>query len=505
MKTVLFAITMKGFPAVKATQFEEKTIDVLKVSSRDYADAISVHCDYKEGLESSCKQYRPDCLVVNEELIGLGNIYDLIKDIKSEYPEMLIIVLLTASRMVGDVVLANLTTAGIYNWVVAPWTPESVANAIIAPKKFKDVEMYVPKIVEGPNGLGFETKVVEKIEDKLEDLPDMLTSGTNNAIQVKPNSIRDVGEDTNEEKKVGYSRKLTGGYGFGRIFKPKKVEEVEEPIEEAKEEVKEEAKDEIALTEIPLEKPKTNNFESLLEKIQKRESFEKVEKPQRKPVDFEKINELFTKENAEKKSVEPKKVPAEPKKTPIETKKAQTFGTIEFTPKYKKILFVRALPFSSIIPVHIASIMKAAFVDFNKESINEDFLPVEKSTIKEAKLPESEFVVGDVVAGNGVEKLVEKFDHVVAILPNDAFVIKTFINRYPHLCNGVLIDNCFRGTISRKQIQELLPEVEYFNNFYVDDCYKEVAEALMNNKLLMDNSNIVEGMKYFLKSIGSFE
>lgn len=500
MKTVLFAIAMEKFAYTAAEQFENKVVEILRTGSREFADTTSFHCDYKEGIEKMCKQYHPDCLVVNEALLGIGNIYDIVRELKSEYPEMLIVMLIKEQRAVGDAILANLVTAGIYNWIVAPWKPEAVANALIAPKKFKDVEMYVPKIIEGPNGLAFEPKVIERVEDKIEDLPDMLETPTNNALKLN-GKVDDIGK-SEEHKSASYSRKIAGGFNFGKSFRPI-AKEAKENIEVFEEPIVEESP--VTVVEEPIvEKEVIEAPVATIESEPIKETPKSKELKEKKPNIFDYIEKSFNeakKESQEK--IESKEEKVENFVKVLEGTKRDTLASIKFHSKYNKILFIRALPIASIVPVHICKMMKAAFVDFNKKTYNNEFFDILQTTIKEAKMPESEFVVGDVVAGNGIEKLVDKFDHVVAILPEDPFAIKEFVNRYDGLFKGVLIDKATASSLTRKQLLSLIPNAEYIDTMKVDKCNKEVIQSLLNHELLMDNPEVAEGMKFFLKDVGN--
>ena len=550
MKTVLFAIAMNDLSPSQAEDFENQTVNALRMGSREFADVAHVHCDYKDGLFKMCQQYKPDYLIVNEALKGIGNIFDIVKDIKSELPEIKITVLLTNQRVIGDVVLANLTASGIYNWLVAPWKPESVANTLIVPKKMKDVEAYMPRIVEnGEGGLAFETKLVEKIEDGLEDLPDILTSGGNKGERA--GNVGDIGDENKEKENVSYHRVMTGGFGFGKSFKPvlslAKEEPVQpEPVVEQKfdlsdslkeqvneikvEEPKEEAKPAEAKTEDAPIKRRLSLLDAINMRTEKKEA--QVEEPVvvnnpfslddepvapvqevvEKPVEQEKVTEPVAEvakpEEVKPVEVEPvvvkEEVKEEIKEEVVEAPKP-TLSSIKFTPKFEKILFVRAYPISSVVPAHIKALMNAQFVDFNKASNNDEYFDLLRTTIKEAKMPEGKYIVGDVVAGNGIEKLVEKFDHVVAILPEDPFAIKQFNERYGSLCNGAIVDKCITSSITRKQLTKMMPNVKYIDTIKVDNCNKDVIQSGINHTLLMDNAEFAEGMKFFLRDIGGVE
>lgn len=561
MKTVLFAIAMRGLDSKNKSLFEEKTIQALKLGSRDFVDVNYSFCDYKEGLVKACNQYMPDCLVVNENLIGNGNIFEIIKDIKSDYPDMTITVLLTKPRVVGDVVLANLTASGIYNWIVAPWTPEAVANSLIIPKKMKDVQAYIPKIVEGINGLAFETKVVEKIEDNLDDLSDILEAGSNNAVSVD-GKISDIGEKTETKQNIHYKRVINPGFGFGKNVKPilniktstdsanennetMNLFSVEqEPVSgiESDKNVNNENANAITLDNKPEqeakefvlkseEKPTVQDFV-----VQKEQVKEEVKRPLPPRVTMRaeisskeemkaKLENAFAaldsvKAETPKEEVKPSVSTVEPKKADdaplkayfekeVKAKKAETkpqqqtvtLANLSFVPKYKKILFIRALPMSSIVPVHVAKLMNASFVDFNKTSNNDGYMDILRTTIKEARMPEDEYIVGDVVAGNGVEKLVDKFDHVVALLPDDPFAIKQFVSRYPNIYNGAIIDKCTSASITRKQLLSMIPDAMYIDSIKVDNCNREVVQSSIDHSFLFDNADYAEGIRYFLKDI----
>lgn len=561
MKTVLFAIAMRGLDSKNKSLFEEKTVQALKLGSRDFVDINYSYCDYKEGLRKACDQYMPDCLVVNENLIGTGNIFEIIKDIKSDYPDMVITVLLTKPRVVGDVILANLTASGIYNWIVAPWTPEAVANSLITPRKMKDVQAYIPKIVEGTNGLAFETKYIENIEDNVNDLSDILDTNENNALSVG-GKVSDLSEKSEAKQNIHYRRVINQGFGFGKNVKPiitakmdenkddaatnmfsmdsspenlvsaPAVEEKELPkkietpsMPELPKAVHEEAPASVELATNPVKeeiqkplpprvrarndvfndevKAKLSNAFSVLD------AAENNNKPSNDTEFTPKVKPVATvEETVAKKNPEPVNTNLKPSnKQQADSPKESVPGTkavlkdLNFVPKYKKILFIRALPLSSVVPVHVAKLMNASFVDFNKVSNNDGYMEILRTTIKEAKMPDAELVVGDVVAGNGVEKLVEKFDHVIALLPDDPFAIKQFVSRYPGLYNGVIIDKCTTASITRKQLLSMIPDADYIDSIKVDNCNREVVQSSIEHTFLLENEDFAEGMKFFLKDI----
>ena len=120
-------------------------------------------------------------------------------------------------------------------------------------------------------------------------------------------------------------------------------------------------------------------------------------------------------------------------------------------------------------------------------------------------MPEGELVVGDVVAGNGVENLVGLFDHVIAVLPEDAFAIERFMSMYGKLIDGAIVDKCTTSSLTRKQLLKMVPDVKYIDSIKVDNCNKEVVQSAINHEFLMDNPEFAEGMRFFLKDIGGVE
>lgn len=570
MKTVLFAITMEGFTQAEA--FENKVLEALRTGSREFADAAKISCNYKEGLQKLCQQYKPNCLVVNENLTGTGNIYEIIKDIKSEQPDLQITVLIQQQRVVGDATLANLAAAGIYNWIFSPWTVDSIANSLIAPKKMKDVEAYIPKIIDKGDGLAFATKVVEKVEDNLEDLPDVLNSGVNNAVKVK--GVSDL-EEEKQESTVQYHRVIGRGFGFGSNIKPKKtfdptkVKEEVKPVQQesslltkpqaSKEESSllskvEASRDEVSSlrkpsivnednieTEQDLEERNRKLMNEILERRKQREAeqqeimqkrleevaHKKQDVPQEtlinkaprpnfqskirktaENLDLSKLDNLGKEATKQEVKQEPKKQEikkAEPKKEEKPVGLIEdvypTLEEVEFKPKYKKILFVRALPLTSLIPAHIANLSKAKLVDYNRT--DDLYVDALKSSIKEANLFDEEYVIGDVVAGNGVEKLKEKFDYVIGILPEDLAVANMFDKRYPNLCNAVIIDrSCARGR-DRKPFLELFKEKMDFISFIrTEDFERKVVQNMLAHKLMMDDSDYSQALKFLVEALG---
>lgn len=510
-KTVLFAISMDALSPSQAKTFEERTMIAIRSGNRNYFNSNSVHCDYKDGLIKMCQQYRPSAAIINELLPGIGNVFDIAKEIKSEFPEIIIVILLKDNRVVGDAVLANLAAAGIYNWISAPWKPELVANLVVSPKKMKDVEAYIPKIVERANGLAFDTKLVERVEDKLDDIITPNSSGSNNALAVD-GKVEDI-QSQKENLNVNY-HKVVGGnksFGFGNRGGIKKSgisltmqtseKKEETPIVENKEvatkvevpAVETKPVEERKIENIhPIEKPKPD-FNKIMQENKSKET------PKANVDDNKK--KLLDKLSSMKKPVEEKKVETEVKKPEpkVEKPKLLSLSEYNFVPRYKKILFVRALPLSTVFPVHIAKLSKAKFVDFNKESCYDKFEDVHKTTIKEAKLPDGELIVADAVAGNGIEKLVSKFDYVVAIVPEDEFVINTFVKRYPNLADLILVQNSAK-LIDFKTTKNIFGDKLKAISF-LNEKTPNIHNSLVEGKLLMDDVEYAKSVNFIVKNL----
>ena len=564
MKSVLFAINMEGLSTNQIEPFENRVISALKSGSKEYAQVQPYHCDYKESVLRMCSQYDIDVVVINEKLQGRGEIQTIIKEIKSDFPTTLIILLLTAERGIGDAFLATMVSSGVYNWVSSPWKPEAVANAIISPKKMKDVEVYMPKIVEGKDGLAFETKIVEKkdIPEQLEDLPDLLNLGSNTGIS--SGAVEDLNVKK-ENSSSGYSRVIgKARFGFGSAMKPKKTKQAKIEIAPEQE------------TEI-IKEPTPQILETIQQKPVVKE--EKVETPVVEKVPQE--NKTVSQENkaadfkafvAARKKVEPKvetpepehvvhvtkevvkevpaisvkeepvryketvhenvrKIPAVAEK-PSRNEKSEDFNVSELKSrferafagenkpkinteqipnlknskkklKYNKILFVRAMPLGSILPATICDLMGAEFVDFNKKSVNNSFFnDITYTSIKEARLPRAEKIVGDVVIANGVEKLFPLFDHVILILPEDIFAIKYIVEKHSFISEcGVVIDNCRNGIISLNTLKKMVPNCLYIDKISIDTCAKDVYMAYERKQLLNDNNLYFNSLKYLLNKL----
>ena len=559
MKSVLFAINMEGLSTNQIEPFEDRVISALKSGSKEYAQVQPYHCDYKESVLRMCSQYDIDVVVINEKLQGRGEIQTIIKEIKSEFPTTLIILLLTAERGIGDAFLATMVSSGVYNWVSSPWKPEAVANAIISPKKMKDVEVYMPKIVEGKDGLAFETKIVEKkdVPEQLEDLPDLLNLGSNTGVS------SGIVEDLNikkETESTGYSRVIgKARFGFGSAMKPKKTKqgkieiapekeptqdlssepvtsfEQPEPVktipvepETVKQEVKEEPtakpavdfKSFVASRKKAEVKPEPAKEEISEVKVKEEEVREipAVKEPVRyKEVVREVVREIpssrtetvvvpETKKNEPRKDSSAalkarfEKAFAGENKPKVNTEQIPSLKNAKKVLKYNKILFVRAMPLGSILPATFCDLMGAEFVDFNKKSVNNSFFDnITYTSIKEAHLPNAERIVGDVVLANGVEKLFPLFDHVILILPEDIFAIKYIVEKHDFIKEcGVVIDNCRNGVISLNTLRKLVPNCLYIDKISIDTCAKDVYMACERKHLLNDNNLYYNSLKYLL-------
>lgn len=535
MKTVLFAIPQEGF--TQADEFEDRVISLLRVGSREFVDAQKKSCNYRDGLFKMAQQIRPDCIVINENLIGPGNLLEIVKDIRTELPDVLIVMLIKDQRVIGDAFLANLTINGVYNWIPSPWRPEAISEALISPKKLKDVESYIPRVND--SGTAFETKVVERIEDKIDDIPDLLANTTSNAVRI--NGINDM-PDENVNTQVAYHKVMSGGFGFGGTLKPKKAvssQPIQPTVEAKPKEIVKEPVKEVRQEPIQSAMPKTVEEDQELQEMlrkrreERRKAFEKkfaeeklekeavsekpvlqTPKPEIKKPSLQERMDAFRKadelnENEDKKvpakKAEAKKDNPKPQEVKLESEASvhETLEEMDFKPKYNKILFIRALPLTSLLPIHLVKKIgdKAVLVDFNKESNLEEYFPVVKTTIKEAKMPQKEYIIGDVVAGNGVESVAKRFDHVVAVLPEDPFVIKTFIKRYPNLCDGVVLERSNAPFKDKKSIIGMFGEDGYVASIRTEKYEKALAKAVLNKTLLMNSPEYAESIEFFLKNI----
>lgn len=537
-KTVLFAISTETISAEKAKKFEDDTMKIIRSGNRDYYNSNSVHCDYKDGLIKMCQQYRPSVAIVNELLPGMGNVFDIVKEIKSEFPEIIIVMLLKDARVVGDAVLANLTAAGIYNWLSAPWRTEAVASLVVTPKKMKDVEAYIPKIVEGSNGLAFETKIVERVEDELDDIVAPNFSSSSNALAM--DGKLDDFSLQKENLEVGYHKVIGKGFtsGFGSKFKigaannmpilnpgvreeaepevkPEIKEEVKpvvkeeiKPVEDApkappqvfsktikeEEKVKEEPKQEVQKQEVPVPpKPVANKRPKKELRVEQRAILDRI-RVKDAPEEKQAVKQIP--EEEAKKSIQ-----AAVAQKPVEKKVAKLLSLSEynFVPKYNKVLFIRALPLSTVFPIHIADLSSALFVDFNKESCYDGFANVYKTTIKECQLPNNGRIVADAVAGNGIEKVAKKFDYVIAIVPEDDFVINTFVKRYPDIADLVLVQNSNKVINFKERGNIFGDKVKTIS--FLNEKTPIVQESLTEKKLLLDSPEYAKDVNFIVQSL----
>lgn len=509
MKNVLFAINMEGITPNEVKSFEEKTTLALRSGSKDYAEVKPYHADYKEAVLRSCSQFDIDVLIINERLQGCDDFAKLIKEVKSEFPTILIVALITDNKMIGDPMLANLVATGVYNWIPSPWKPEKVANLVISPKKLKEVENYMPRIVEGKNGLAFDKVVVDNKDEfsRPDELNDILKMSNNGELV---DALDDVDEKVSQDDVI-FTKKIKTRKGvFGRILKPKATVSEAPAAEVQKEEPVQET-----------EKEETVKFSEDMDFAQ---FMNANKKEPEKPVTYNIPDEpdILTLDDPEPVKSEPVVEVKEPVEIPTKKKKPNgiknfqetmiafpkidetTLSQINFVPKYKRILFVRALPLSSLVPSHICKLMNATFVDFNKNSSAGNMIPnTVKTTIKEHDIPDDEYLVGDVVAGNGVETLLPYFEHVVVILPEDSYAIANFVERYSFISEcGVVIDKATTGVLNFKQLLKLIPESKYIDTVKIEDCRKDVERAFMKNELLMENPLYQKSLSFLLKDLG---
>lgn len=537
-RTVLFALSSAGTPPEKIKAFEEGTMVAIRAGSKDYYNSNSVHCDYKDGLIKMCQQYNPSAVIISELLTGNGNIFEIAKAIKSDFPTTTIVLLFKDNRPVGDAVLADLVSSGIYDWVVAPWKPELIASSVVSPRKAKDVEAYKPKIIEGANGLAFETKIIQKrVEDEIDTIDNSVFSPENRGLAVEgtlsainqPEKSVEVGyhQIVNRKHNMGFAKPKNSGLGVNLSLKTS----VESKPEIKEEKVTPTAGIESLLQrniEVKEEEPKPEPLKVQKELIEEPKEELKPAEEQSDEFDFNRRSMLKNKFSTLNKKVEKVKENGPPKfdarpvdkpKAPTKEDKSEAFekalkavetrqkepkpilslSQLDFNPEYKKVLFVRALPLSSVLPIHLAKLSKAKFVDFNKESCYDGFADVYKTTFKEAKLPDSEYIVADAVAGNGIEKIAKMFDLVIAIMPEDYFVINTFMKRYPNLTNNYAIQNPAK-IINFKEAKELFGK-SLDKMYFLDEKTPAIADALRNKKLLMDDPDYAKSVNFIVKNL----
>lgn len=590
MKSVLFAVKASNIPSSTLEAFETKMMQYLRTQSREYSDAIGNHCDHKEGLLSACNQFRPDVLIINEELTGNGDIVDVIKNIKSQFPALQVVVLLTRQRSPGDARLANLAMMGVYNWMAAPWKVEQIGNLILSPKTMKDVEAYIPKVSATANGLAFDTKIVDKSEldrNKLDDLDDVGVGLINSqgSSLVNAGTVSDINDTVTSNSRQSYQKVIDGGFVFkGGVkphhiepkapevkpepipepvkpvveVKPVKVEPIPVPpipapavqkpvIEERKrepvlpkepvsprsthEELTRELEEAAAQVTEALEQPKPVQTPKEERKVEREvpkntisdekaallDKIGKVSSPKQSHPEIKKPEPVEKQQTVEK--VAPAKAPAQPaEKKPFDVAKLKL-------PNAHKILFLHAAPLTSSLAIQIAYFLKqrgqaVTFVDLNKNSFLKPFykdgdslegIPTIRSTFKDYKDVDCDYVIADAVAGNGIEKIIPMFDHVSVIVPSDLNVVSTFSQRYSSLLKnyGYVVDKAFAGGYTVKQMKEVGPGARYYESIKIvpsvkdspEFGYKDILDAERDGTPLVDREEYLVTLRFLLEGL----
>lgn len=546
MKNIVFAMKVEGIDAAQIKTFENSIKDYLRSTHPSFEINQIFSCDYKEGLYNVCKTVKPDILVVSELLPGNGDFAQIIRDIKTTLPHLEIIVLLSQERPVGDALLATLVTLGIYNWLVAPWKPALITEMMVSPRKLSDVEIYMPKIIANNKGLAFETVIIEKDKEDKNEIKDINSNiiGDHSNKSIDAGSIVDLAMDENKSKnKVPTYRSLLKATQHGMndkvttshraTFSEKAVNFKAIPAEkkdilfnnnniENKSDLKEDVKSidgpnqdkDVTIKDV---KPKIERPQISKPVLDKKEKADINVKNDNKTNKQEKLLESLGDFKAPDVQKEDKK---------IEKVNNDDKNLFDFDKNIHKILCLNILPLESSIAYNLSlliqkSLKNVCLIDLIKgesylDNYDDKELSLKKSTYKDfnnlINEIDSEYMVVNAVAGNGLENIIDKFDKVIVIAPQDEYAIKIFVNRYGQLLPQgciLFIEKYFSKGLGIKELKQFnvfsdVATLKMENN--IDDnafSIQEYHEAIKNKKQLIDNDKYMKNLKFLLKSFKS--
>lgn len=127
--------------AVQAKQMEDIITEALKNEASGSIVPIG-NVGYRENVLPSMKQAKPDILLYREALKGTMDIFDLMKQIREEYP-LTRIIFLANEHGTDSKLLCRLVFLGIYDIINKnSISPTEIINCILHPNNFADVAKY---------------------------------------------------------------------------------------------------------------------------------------------------------------------------------------------------------------------------------------------------------------------------------------------------------------------------------------------------------------------------
>lgn len=171
---ILFAIGHKGA--------EEYLSNLLS----DEYEVVSI-CLYKSAVLKNIENTRPEIAVISEGLEGKENIWDILKQIKIEFPDVRI-VFISGDRKPGDKSLEWLVNKGIFDIVYGESVNiNKVYDRIKNPNTFKDVQ-YLQRDIDGT-------------------LPEVVPTMTaNKPVEDTKEPETDIDEDDEDDKTIVLSK-----------------------------------------------------------------------------------------------------------------------------------------------------------------------------------------------------------------------------------------------------------------------------------------------------------
>lgn len=162
MRSIVTAMAMDKISINDLSIAEDKIVESINNEDRKNP-VVKYSADYADGVLSTCLRCKAEALIISEKLTGAHDVVDIIKDVKNALPDITIIVLLLSEREVGDIMLSRLVMSGVYNWLSAPWRPFAIAEMVNHPRRLKDVEQYMPKLMDDGKG-GFNAVIIKPMK-----------------------------------------------------------------------------------------------------------------------------------------------------------------------------------------------------------------------------------------------------------------------------------------------------------------------------------------------------
>lgn len=525
---IIFAMNNANNDEITIKKFEDLVIQSFNDEIPGFRLDNAFHCTNKSALLRITDEASADLLILNEELPGEESMIDVLKTVRVNQPDMQIVMLLTSERKPGNKFVSELVDLGIYDWLYPKWKPISIVKSFTDPKRKSDVEDYlmVSESSENTSFRYFDTELdlnQSSVQEKrvapkyTSVLPMGVAEGLSKISYIE--SIPSVEEVSvslkgNEKTKTSNDDDMKKEPVNKPVAQPADVKPIN--IEKVGDKVDIEGLQGLRRTNV-IER-RSAHYISTDKPVDEKEEFAKKEKSPKQEVKFEKPKEeKFAKESVKKEVKEKVKVA-----TKVEDNKKQE---IIISKDINKVLVLHVLPLTSYIAPTIYTTFKKSnkdcvYIDLtngnnplNEYLVNRKF-NVKKSLIKNSinLIKETPCAVIEMVAGNGMEKVLPLVDRIIIVTPQDKYALNLFASRYKDMIKkpyDIFVEKAIYGACTVADLLEILPESKSVTLLRVvkDETNGKVLSGkdykdLINEKDYSDFQGSISQMTHFIKSIG---